>query len=107
MVATDVIGTAEVVAHGMTGTLVPPQDPRALAELLADPDLRQRYAEAGRRRYVESFTARRMTEDTLRVYRDVLAEAGAPAAAARRPDRASRAPHASVVTSGSSSAIGS
>ncbi len=82
LVATDVIGTAEVVAHGETGTLVPPQDPpslaEALAELLADPDLRQRYARAGHRRYVERFTAQRMAEDTLRVYEDVLARAGAP-----------------------------
>ncbi|WP_448620648.1 glycosyltransferase [Geodermatophilus sp. URMC 65] len=70
MVATDVIGTAEVVAHGMTGTLVPPQDPpaftEALAELLVDPDLRHRYARAGRRRCVAHFTSRRMAEDTLR-----------------------------------------
>ena len=82
VVATDVIGTAEVVAHGVTGTLVPPEDPPALAEavaeLRADPDLRQRYARAGRRRYVEQFTARRMAEDTLRVYEDVHARAGAP-----------------------------
>ncbi len=80
VVATDVIGTAEVVTHGVTGTLVPPEDPpalaEALAELLADPGLRRRYARAGRRRYVERFTARRMAEDTLRVYEDVLAQVG-------------------------------
>ena len=77
VVATDVIGTAEVVVSGVTGTLVPPGDPpalaRAVAELLGDADLRRRYAQAGRRRYVERFTARRMAEDTLRVYADVLA----------------------------------
>ena len=82
VVATEVIGTAEVVSHGVTGTLVPSENPAALAgavaELLADPDLRQRYARAGRRRYVEHFTARRMAEDTLRVYEDVLAQVGAP-----------------------------
>ena len=93
VVATDVIGTAEVVAHGMTGTLVPPKDPPALAEavaeLLADPDLRQRYGEAGRRRYLEHFTSRRMAQDTRRVYEDVLAEAGARVGGVRRHARAS------------------
>ncbi|SNR60105.1 glycosyltransferase family 4 protein [Blastococcus mobilis] len=82
VVATDVIGTAEVVISGVTGTLVSPEDPPALAEavaeLLADPDLRQRYARAGRHRYVAHFTARRMAEDTLRVYEDVLAGAAPP-----------------------------
>jgi glycosyltransferase involved in cell wall biosynthesis len=112
VVATDVIGTAEVVAHGRTGTLVPPQDParlaEALAELLADPDLRQRHAEAGRRRYVERFTARRMAEDTLRVYRDVLAQAGAPVGGARHRVRASaELLDAGVATSGSPSAADS
>jgi glycosyltransferase involved in cell wall biosynthesis len=112
VVATDVIGTAEVVARGRTGTLVPPQDSpglaEALGELLADPDLRQRYAEAGRRRYVEHFTARRMAEDTLRVYRDVLAEAGAPVGGARHRVRASaELLDAGVATSGSPSAADS
>jgi glycosyltransferase involved in cell wall biosynthesis len=95
VVATDVIGTAEVVSHGATGTLVPPEDPPALAEaitdLLADPDLRQRYAQAGRRRYVERFTARRMAQDTLRVYRDVLARSAAPVRGSRR--QAGRSAH--------------
>ncbi|MGY1914277.1 glycosyltransferase family 4 protein [Blastococcus sp. SYSU DS0973] len=82
VVATDVIGTAEVVTSGVTGTLVPPEDPRALAEavaeLLADPALRQRYARAGRRRYLDLFTARRMAQDTLRVYEDVLTSPRTP-----------------------------
>jgi glycosyltransferase involved in cell wall biosynthesis len=112
VVATDVIGTAEIVAHGMTGTLVPPQDPpalaEALAELLADPDLRQRYARAGRIRYVEHFTARRMAQDTLRVYEDVLAEVGAPIGGARRRAGApAELLDAGVAPSGSPSAAGS
>ncbi|WP_052091307.1 glycosyltransferase family 4 protein [Modestobacter caceresii] len=94
VVATDVIGTAEVVAHGVTGTLVPPQDPpalaRALGDLLADPELRRRYARAGRRRYVEQFTARRMAEETLGVYEQVLAWAGAGGASVRTERRSDR-----------------
>ena len=80
VVATDVIGTAEVVAHGVTGTLVPARDPSALgvalAELLADPGLRRRYGRAGRRRYLEEFTAELMAERTFAVYEEVLAQAG-------------------------------
>jgi glycosyltransferase involved in cell wall biosynthesis len=45
----------------------------ALADLLADPDLRARYGGAGRRRYLAEFTAKRMAADTLAVYDDVLA----------------------------------
>ena len=91
VVATDVIGTAEVVIHGGTGTLVPPGNPPALAsavgQLLGDPDLRQRYASAGRRRYAECFTARRMAQDTLHVYEDVLARASSAPGAVPRPRR--------------------
>ena len=46
VVATRVLGTAEVVVDGETGTLVPPEDPAALAravgELLDDPERAQR-----------------------------------------------------------------
>lgn len=54
---------AEVVADGETGRLVDPQDPeelfRALRELLADPDLRTRMGEAGRRRAAELYSVER------------------------------------------------
>jgi glycosyltransferase involved in cell wall biosynthesis len=77
VVGTDVVGTAEVVVDGETGRLVPRQDARtlggALAELLADPQLRARYGAAGRRRYLAQFTAKRMAAETFAVYEDVLA----------------------------------
>lgn len=78
VVATDVIGTSEVVDDGRTGLLVPPKDPAALATalgtLLADPDLRRRFGEAGRRRYVEHFTSARMAAQTVAVYERALAD---------------------------------
>jgi glycosyltransferase involved in cell wall biosynthesis len=81
VVATRVFGTAEVVTDGETGVLVPPQDPAALAravgDLLDDPARVQRYAVAGRSRYLERFTSRRMAADTLAVYADVLSSAAA------------------------------
>jgi hypothetical protein len=46
-------------------------------EPLADPELRQRCASAGRRRYVERCTTRRMAEETTRAHQDTgLASAG-------------------------------
>jgi glycosyltransferase involved in cell wall biosynthesis len=81
VVGTEVIGTAEVVVDGETGRLVPPRDARALgsalADLLADPGLRARYGSAGRRRYLDRFTAARMAAETVAVYEDVLAGGGA------------------------------
>jgi glycosyltransferase involved in cell wall biosynthesis len=75
VVATPVGGTPEVVADGETGLLVPPRDPDALADavsrLLADPELRRRMGEAGRRRVAEHFTAESMTRRVLEIYDEV------------------------------------
>ncbi len=52
VVATDIPGTSEIVAHGENGLLVPPRDSRALAkaisELLNDPLRREKMGRAGR-----------------------------------------------------------
>jgi glycosyltransferase involved in cell wall biosynthesis len=81
VVATRVIGSEEVVVHGETGLLTPSGDApalgRALAALLADPALRLRLGRAGRRRYLEHFTRRRMAAQTRAVYATVLESAGA------------------------------
>lgn len=64
VVGTAVGGVVEVVDHGRTGLLVPPDDPHALAtaiETLAnDPVLRAQMGHAGRLRYEERFTSRHM-----------------------------------------------
>ena len=79
VVATRVIGSAEVVEDGRTGALVRPGDPAALgaavARLLADPALRRRQGAAGRRRYEACFTRERMAAETAEVYESVLADA--------------------------------
>jgi len=76
VVGTRVIGTEEVVEDGVTGALVRPGDPAALgaalARLLADPALRRRQGDAGRRRYQACFTRERMARDTAAVYESVL-----------------------------------
>ena len=83
VVATRVIGSEEVVADGETGLLVPPEDPAALgtalARLLADPQLRARFGRAGRQRFLERFTGRRMAARTAVLYEDILAAVGTPA----------------------------
>ncbi len=76
VVATDVGGVSEAVVHGETGFLVPMGDPDALAlaldRLLADPALRRRMGEAGRRRALEHFTEERMLAETAALYERAL-----------------------------------
>jgi glycosyltransferase involved in cell wall biosynthesis len=71
VVATAAGGIPEAVEDGVSGRLVAPRDPRALADALAEAlgDERRRAAwgAAGRRLYLERFTAQRMVEETLRV----------------------------------------
>jgi glycosyltransferase involved in cell wall biosynthesis len=75
VVATPVGGTPEVVEDGETGVLVPPRDPRTLADavgrLLADPDLRRRMGEAGRARVATRFSREAMTRRVLEIYDEV------------------------------------
>lgn len=61
VVATQLPGIAELVVHGKTGLLVPPEDPTALADalerMLHDPALRHRMGHNGRHRVVHEFDA--------------------------------------------------
>jgi rhamnosyl/mannosyltransferase len=77
VVSTDLpTGVPEVNAHGVTGLVVPPQEPAALAEaiaaLLADAALRAKMGEAGRRRAQTLYRAERMAADVEQVYREAL-----------------------------------
>jgi glycosyltransferase involved in cell wall biosynthesis len=75
VVASDVGGLRDVVRHGVTGLLVPPGDPGALAaaldRLLEDPKARQRMGEAGRQ-HARQFEAAAVTSQILEVFHDVL-----------------------------------
>jgi glycosyltransferase involved in cell wall biosynthesis len=90
IVSTRLSGIPEIIDDGACGTLVEPGDPKALSaaleQLLASPDLRRRYAEAGRRKAAEHFslkqnaaTLRRWFEET---HDDRLDETHAPTEAA-------------------------
>ena len=76
VVATDVPGHRDVVVHGETGLLVPPDNPGALADaiagLLADPERRRRMGEAGRQRALKEFSIQPRTAGTADVYRRAM-----------------------------------
>jgi glycosyltransferase involved in cell wall biosynthesis len=71
VVATAAGGIPEAVEDGVTGRLVPPRDPKALAEALAEALGDERrlaaWGAAGRRRYLDRFSVERMVDETLRV----------------------------------------
>jgi glycosyltransferase involved in cell wall biosynthesis len=75
VVATAAGGIPEAVEDRLTGRVVAPRDPvalaDALAEVLGDEGRRHALGEAGRRRFLERFTADRMVEGTLRVLEEV------------------------------------
>lgn len=75
-VSYDIDGAREVVISGETGYLIPPRDigqlSARLAELAADPALRDRMGAEGRRRFTEPFRHQRMTAQLRALYQDVL-----------------------------------
>jgi glycosyltransferase involved in cell wall biosynthesis len=78
LVASAVDGTPEIVVHERTGLTVPPGDPGALAQaiclLLANPERRKQYGEAGRRWVLENFTQEEQIRKTQELYFSALGE---------------------------------
>jgi rhamnosyl/mannosyltransferase len=76
VISTDLpTGVRSVNRQGITGLVVPPGDPAALAEalnrLLSDESLRVELGQAARRQTESQFSAERMVSRTLEVYREV------------------------------------
>ena len=72
VVATDVAGIPEAVEHGETGLLIPPEDPRAIADavagLLREPEARSRLARAARERILNDFDVRHNVGALLQLF---------------------------------------
>lgn len=78
VVASAVGGIQEVVVPEVTGLLVPPAEPRILADalnrVLADRDLARRMGLAGRQRVEEQFSWRSIAQKTRTLYEELIAE---------------------------------
>lgn len=81
-VASAVGGVPELLDHGRCGVLVPPEDPRALAEALAalaaDPARRARLAARARDRMLSGFTTERMAAAYRALWAETLRAPRAP-----------------------------
>lgn len=72
VIATSVGGTPEAVLHNVTGILIPPKNPAALAQamirLLHNPELAFQLGCSGRKRVEENFSLERMLEKLRTLY---------------------------------------
>src|SRR5690606_26566538 len=70
-------GTSYINSHGETGLVVPPGDVQALRlamdRLWHDQALAERMGAAAQQRYIELFTAERMSQSMADIYQQVLA----------------------------------
>jgi glycosyltransferase involved in cell wall biosynthesis len=94
IVVTDVGGARECLPPGQQETcLIPPGDPRALAEsvtqLLREPELRESMGEAARKHVRADFDVRQSAAAVLRMYRELL-DAPAPVLAPAGSEQAAR-----------------
>jgi len=78
VIATALGGNLEVVQDGVTGLLIPPNDPevlnRALMRLLDDPVLGATLAKAGQEHVQSKFSFERLVLEVERLYGDLLGE---------------------------------
>jgi glycosyltransferase involved in cell wall biosynthesis len=76
-------GPEDIILDRETGLLVPPQDPRALADalvrLVRSPEERADLGSAGRRRLLDRYSHTSMAEGFVDAYRTVLAAGDASA----------------------------
>jgi glycosyltransferase involved in cell wall biosynthesis len=83
VVATTIAGCTDAVHDGVTGTLVPPQDPRAIAaairRYLDEPETRRAQGIAGRERVLREFRPELIWEALYQTYLRLLRKQGLPA----------------------------
>jgi len=89
-VATEIGAYKEIVEHGVSGWLVPPSNPQALADAIRmmwnDASLRQRLSAGGRERIQQKFNWRKAAEETLAVYEEIVPPRRRTFTAARATD---------------------
>ena len=77
MIATDAPGCREIVIDGLTGLLVPIEDPqnlaRAIVKLATSPELRALHARAARELVVSKLSARIVGEQIVKLYNEMTA----------------------------------
>jgi glycosyltransferase involved in cell wall biosynthesis len=87
VVSTNCDGVMDIMVDGVTGIMVPPKDPRALAagleRMLKDPGLRRRYGTAGRVRVLKRFDQSAQTDRLEQIYAGLIGEARHPDAPVR------------------------
>jgi glycosyltransferase involved in cell wall biosynthesis len=75
-IASAVGGCSELIEHGQTGMLVPPQDPEALAQqivqLLEAPELREKLGQAARKRAESDFDIKKAVQSLETIYDELL-----------------------------------
>ncbi|MEA2109699.1 MAG: glycosyltransferase family 4 protein, partial [Pseudomonadota bacterium] len=76
VVASNAGGIPEIIENGVTGTLVPPADPQALAEgiiaYLANPERARQIGLQGQQKVRKNFSVDHMVEKNIDVYRQLL-----------------------------------
>lgn len=76
VIATTIGGIPEIVEDDVTGILVPPNDPKSLAEaiikLASDVKLRRKMGEAGRKRALENFRWEDNLKEMIRLYKQLI-----------------------------------
>jgi glycosyltransferase involved in cell wall biosynthesis len=78
VIGADIPATRDVIADGVDGLIVPPENPLALAtaiqSLLDDPERRERLAEQGRAKVLREYTTQAMHQAWSTLLHDVVAE---------------------------------
>jgi len=78
VIGTSVNAIGESIQDGITGFVIPPNDPNSLSEalikLIDNPDLRKNMGQAGRQRIKNELSIERMVERTEEIYHQVLCQ---------------------------------
>lgn len=81
VIASAVDALPEIVSHGRTGILVPPEDPKSLATAILNLDQESLAAmgQQGRCRFLERFTSERLNDEIIAAYHRAIALRQSPA----------------------------